>query len=84
MHTMARRDPTFSDTDVVRIIRNNLTTAERERVICLILISTGKINGRVSGAAIIKFLRDFRGGPIGEIIGALVDLAGDPKFDADY
>jgi len=84
MHTMPRTDPTFNDTDVLRIIRNNLTIAERERVICTILISTGKVNGRISGTSIIKFLKDFRGSPFSEILDALLEAVGDQQFDADY
>lgn len=81
---MPRLNPTFSDIDILRFIAKNLTIEEKERVICTILISTGKINGRMSGFGIGKFLKDFRTSPFGEIIGLMVEVLSDQKYDADY
>lgn len=51
---MARADPSFSASDILRIIANNLTELERDIVVCSILTATGSLRGRISAGNLLS------------------------------
>ena len=86
---MARRNPTFSDADVIRIVLNNLTPTERDTVICTMVGFTGaRLRGTVNPFEILDFLKAFK---VGTFIARLLllkdvvrDLATLPVYDRDF
>lgn len=83
---MARRNKTFSEFDILRIVAHHLTDFERDYVICSILVATGFIGGKKSPKQTLTLLKGLTNLPTG-ILGILGDLvesiSGETRYNPD-
>lgn len=83
---MAKRNKTFSEFDILRIISHHLTEFERDYVICTILVSTGFLGSPKNAKQTLKLIKSLSNLPTGilDVVKDLVEaITGEQRYNPD-